>query len=105
MSAEQERNMNGILEKLAEAYNRSLREWRRDQKNGFKDGHMLGFYEIKEAWLNMLDEGRSPAELRAETRKQFDRAKSEWIRDRKNSFKDGRLLACFEALQLFPAAV
>ena len=35
----------------------------------------------------------------------YDCAMEEWKADRRNPFKDGRFLACFEVLKMIPAAV
>ena len=103
MNEAMERKLDAALERLAADYRQSIDEWKSDRRNAFKDGRMLGYYELKEACLSSLNAGGGWKELCEEVRRRFEMAKTEWRGDRANRFKDGRMLACFEILQLFPA--
>lgn len=99
-----ENMINGILEKLAVGYSRAKAEWKTDRKNAFKDGRFLAYYEAKEMVLNRLTEEEAFNGVLEEVARLYTSAKAEWLADRRNPFKDGRFLACFEILNMFSAA-
>lgn len=95
--------INGILEKLACGYEIAKAEWKADKRNAFKDGKFLGYYEAKEVILKVLDAGDAVENALEEIAILYNKAKEEWKADRKNPFKDGKFLACFEVLNMIPA--
>ena len=95
--------IDDVLEKLAKGYNAAKAEWKADRKNAFKDGRFLAYYEAKEMVLKDLSSEDSFNNALEELALLYSRAKADWLADRRNSFKDGRFLACFEILNLFPA--
>lgn len=97
--------IDGILEKIAEGYVRAKNEWLADKKNLFKDGRFLGYFEAKEAILRHLTAEDALNNALEELVNLYNRAKNEWKADRRNPFKDGKFLACFEILNMIPAAV
>lgn len=105
MDSNIENLINSILEKLARGYDAAKAEWKADKRNAFKDGKFLGYYEAKEAILKVLDAGDAIDSALEEIAILYNRAKAEWKADRKNQFKDGKFLACFEILNMIPAAI
>ena len=96
--------INNILEKIAQGYVFARKEWLRDRKNLFKDGKLLGYYEAKETILSALNAEESINSAAEALASLYTRAKSEWLADRRNPFKDGKFLACYEVLNMLPAA-
>jgi len=96
--------INGILEKIAQGYAAAKADWQADRKNLFKDGRFLGYYEAKEALLKNLTAEESLNNALEELVRLYNRAKADWQANRKNPFKDGKFLACFEVLNMIPAA-
>ena len=96
--------INNVLEKIAAGYNAARAEWKADRKNAFKDGKFLAYYEAKETVLKDLSCEDAFNDALEELARLYTRAKAEWLADRRNPFKDGRFLACFEILNMFPAA-
>lgn len=103
MDANMETMVNAMLEKLAKGYGIAKAEWKADRKNAFKDGRFLAYYEAKEAVLKCLDAGESITAALDELRRRFNAAKNEWMADKRNAFKDGKLLGYFEVLKQAPA--
>lgn len=99
-----ENMINGILEKIAAGYNAAKAEWNADRKNAFKDGKFLAYYEAKETLLKDLSGEEAFNNALEELARLYSRAKNEWLADRRNSFKDGKFLACFEILNMCSAA-
>lgn len=97
--------INGILEKIAEGYAFAKNDWLRDRKNPFKDGRFLGYYEAKEALIRHLNAEESLNNALEDLAALYNRAKAEWSADKRNPFKDGRFLACYEILNMIPSAV
>ena len=95
--------INGILEKLARGYEIAKAEWKADKRNAFKDGKFLGYYEAKETFMKVLDADDAIESVLEEIAILYSKAKEEWKADRKNPFKDGKFLACFEVLNMIPA--
>lgn len=95
--------INGILEKLARGYEIAKAEWKADKRNAFKDGKFLGYYEAKETFMKVLDADDAIESVLEEIAILYNKAKEEWKADRKNPFKDGKFLACFEVLNMIPA--
>lgn len=96
--------VNALLEKLAQGYANAKAEWQADRRNPFKDGRFLGYYEAKEALLKHLNAEETLNNALEELVVLYNRAKAEWKADKKNLFKDGKFLACFEILNMIPAA-
>ena len=46
MEGNYETMINGMLEKLARGYNIAKAEWKADRRNPFKDGKLLGYFEV-----------------------------------------------------------
>lgn len=103
MDGNLENTINSILEKIALGYNAARAEWKADRKNAFKDGRFLAYYEAKEALLKRLDGGNAQESALEEIAHLYSRAKADWLADRRNPFKDGKFLACFEILNMVPA--
>ena len=95
---------NDILEKIAQGYTCARREWLADRKNLFKDGRLLGYYEAKEAMMRTMNAEKSLNDALETIAELYSRAKNEWLADRRNAFKDGKFLACYEILNMVPAA-
>lgn len=94
--------VNGILEKIAQGYVFAKKEWLADKKNLFKDGKLLGYYEAKEAILCALNAGQSFENALEAIAGLYSRAKNDWLSDKRNAFKDGKFLACYEILNMIP---
>ena len=105
MDSNFENIVNSILEKIAEGYAKAKADWQADRKNLFKDGRFLGYYEAKEALLKQLAADETLNGALEELARLYNRAKAEWKADKRNPFKDGKFLACFEILNMIPAAV
>ena len=88
--------INELLEKIALGYQKAKQEWMADRRNTFKDGRLLAYYEAKESVLKLLDSENPLAYIADELQKHFQNAKAEWKADRKNTFKDGKLLGWYE---------
>lgn len=97
--------MNGFLEKVAQGYGCAKRDWLADRRNLFKDGRLLGYYEAKEALLKALNAEESFNTALESLASLYNRAKSDWLADRRNPFKDGKFLAFYEVLNMIPAAI
>ena len=97
--------VNSILERIAQGYSNAKADWQADRKNLFKDGRFLGYYEAKEALLKTLNAEETLNNALEELVRLYNRAKADWQADRRNPFKDGKFLACFEVLNMIPAAV
>ena len=98
--------VNGMLEKFSRGYDCAMEEWKADRRNPFKDGKFLGYYEAKEILTRCLDAGGDAFNAALEElARLYSGAMEEWKADRRNPFKDGRFLACFEVLKMIPAAV
>lgn len=95
--------INNILEKLAYGYNIAKAEWKADRKNAFKDGRFLAYYEAKEVFIRYLSCDDALNNALEELARLYNRAKTEWLADKRNPFKDGKFLACFEILNMIPA--
>ena len=104
MEGNYETMINGMLEKLARGYNIAKAEWKADRRNPFKDGRFLAYYEAKEAILNCLNADGPISNAMEEISRRFNLAKADWKADRRNPFKDGKLLGYFEVLKQFSAA-
>lgn len=94
--------INGFLEKIADGYNHAKSEWKADRRNPFKDGRFLAYYEAKEAVLKALESDVTLEGVLEEIARRYNAAKEEWKADRRNPFKDGKFLACFEILHMIP---
>lgn len=105
MSCDLENAIDTFLENIAEKYSMVKAEWKADRKNPFKDGRFLAYYEAKEAILKSLDEEESVESAFEVIAELYEKAKKEWMADRRNPFKDGKFLACFEILNMVPAAI
>lgn len=104
MDSNIESTINSILERIAIGYNAARAEWKADRKNAFKDGKFLAYYEAKEALLKCLSSDDVQESVLEEIAHLYSRAKADWLADRRNPFKDGKFLACFEILNMVPAA-
>lgn len=104
MDSNIENTINSILERIAIGYNAARAEWKADRKNAFKDGKFLAYYEAKEALLKCLNSDDVQESVLEEIAHLYSRAKADWLADRRNPFKDGKFLACFEILNMVPAA-
>lgn len=96
--------INNFLEKLAQGYAFAKNDWLADRRNPFKDGRLLGYYEAKEALLKALSKEEFPNSALEALAELYHRAKIDWLADKRNSFKDGKFLACYEILKMLPAA-
>lgn len=105
MNCDFETSVDAFLEKIAEKYSVVKAEWKADRRNTFKDGRFLGYYEAKEAILKSLGAEESSENLLEAIAVLYEKAKREWLADRRNPFKDGKFLACFEILNMIPAAM
>ena len=103
MDGNLEKVIIGMLEKIAQGYVFAKKEWQADRKNLFKDGRLLGYYEAKEALLRELNEEENLNEALEVLAKLYVRAKNDWLSDKRNAFKDGKFLACYEILNMIPA--
>lgn len=103
MDGNLECTINSILERIALGYNAARAEWKADRRNAFKDGRFLAYYEAKEALLKRLDSSDAQEGMLEEIARMYSRAKADWLADRRNPFKDGKFLACFEILNMVPA--
>ncbi|MBQ8972957.1 MAG: hypothetical protein IJ074_07765 [Clostridia bacterium] len=99
-----EGRINELLSRLAEGYRRSMEDWKSDRENAFKDGRFLGYYEGKETILRCLEGETDREGLLNALSARFQRIKREWTLDKTNRFKDGKLLAYYEILQLVQTA-
>lgn len=95
---------NEVLERLARGYSIAKAEWKADRKNAFKDGKFLAYYEAKELVLRYMNCEDPLCSALEELACLYSRAKREWLADKRNPFKDGKFLACFEILNMIPAA-
>ena len=103
MNSMVEEKINAMLEAIAQGYANAIRDWKADKKNPFKDGRMLAYYEAKETLMKYLDAEAPLKEAFEEINRRYNTAKSEWLADKKNTFKDGKFLGYFEVLKVLPA--
>jgi len=94
--------IDSFLENLAKGYKKAKEDWLADRCNTFKDGRFLAYYEAKEAVMRLAEREYTLTEIVGELSRMFDAAKTEWKADKVNSFKDGRMLGCFELLKIAP---
>lgn len=95
--------VNAMLEKVAGGYARAMADWKADKRNPFKDGRFLAYYEAKETLMKVLNADGPLSAAMDELTRRFNAAKADWQADKRNPFKDGRLLGYFEVLKQFPA--
>lgn len=95
--------INDVLERLARGYNMAKEEWKADRKNAFKDGRFLAYYEAKEMVMKYMNCEDTLCNALEELAGLYSRAKNEWLADKRNPFKDGKFLACFEIVNMIPA--
>ena len=96
----QENAYTRLMARTAQRYHAALADWNADRKNPFKDGRLLGWYEGRTLIQECQRQQKGAVELRDALQQKLLRAKSEWKKDSTNPFKDGRMLACFEVLQM-----
>ena len=104
MDSSIENIIGGVLEKIAQGYLRAKKEWLSDKKNRFKDGRLLGYYEAQEAIIRAMNGNESANDTLETLAELYSRAKTDWLSDRRNPFKDGKFLACYEILNMIPAS-
>ncbi len=95
--------VNTMLEKIAQGYLNAASDWKKDQKNLFKDGKLLAYYEAKETLAGCIDSEDALSGAFDAIDKKYAAAKTDWLADKKNPFKDGRMLGYFEVVKTLPS--